>query len=199
MSNETQDIKITGEPTMDPMVCKFHVDRPLYPEGSVDCQDEETAKGSALLESLFGIDGIREVLVYGSTVTLAKKENTPTWPELGKEIGTAIRGAINSGKPLISEELKLREPSEEDLKKKVEQVMEEEINPYVSSHGGRINVVDVKGTTLYVELSGGCQGCASAMVTLKQGIEGIVLNRVPQLTEVVDVTDHTAGVDPYYS
>ena len=199
MSNETQDIKITGEPTMDPMVCKFHISRPLYPEGSVDCRDDETAKGSVLLENLFGIEGICEVLVYGSTVTLAKKENTPSWPELGKQIGAAIRGAVNSGKPLISEELKSREPSEEDLKKKVEQVMEEEINPYVHSHGGHIAVVDVKGSTLYVELSGGCQGCASAKVTLKQGIEGIVLNRVPQLTEVVDVTDHTAGVDPYYS
>ena len=199
MSNETQDIKITGEPTMDPMVCKFHVDRPLYPDGSVDCRDDETAKGSILLENLFAIDGMREVLVYGSTVTLAKKGNTPGWPELGKQIGTAIRSAIASGKPLISEELKSRAPSEDDLKKKVEQVMEEEINPYVNSHGGNINVVDVKGTTLYVELSGGCQGCASAKVTLKQGIEGIVLQRVPELTEVVDVTDHTAGVDPYYS
>ena len=197
MSSDAQNIRITGEPTMDPQVCKFQVDHPLYPEGSVTCNDNDTARGSALLEGLMAIDGVREVLVYGNLVTVAKNSDQP-WPVLGKQVGAAIRSAIGSGKPLISAELKTRQPSEEELMRKVEQVMEEEINPYVHGHGGHINVVDVKGTTLYVELSGGCQGCASAKHTLKQGIEGIVLSRVPQLTEVVDVTDHTAGVDPYY-
>ena len=55
----------------------------------------------------------------------------------------------------------------------------------------------IEGSIAYVELSGGCQGCGSAKATLQQGIEVIILDLVPEITEVVDVTDHTSGLNPY--
>jgi len=58
--------------------------------------------------------------------------------------------------------------------------------------------MDVKGKSVYVEMGGGCQGCGLAQVTLKQGIERILLESIPVLTQVVDVTDHASGDDPYY-
>lgn len=192
-----EDIQITGAPTTDPYVCQFTVNHPLCLDSSITCDSAETAKGSPLLEALFAIEGIREVLVFGSTLTVAKSSDTE-WPALGKQIGAAIREQITSGKQLISQELKERAPSENELKKKAEEVLEAEINPYVASHGGKIEVVDVKGTTLYVNLSGGCQGCASAKSTLKQGVESILFERIPQLKEVVDMTDHGLGANPYY-
>lgn len=197
MNYETEQINIAGEPTADPQVCKFSVDRPLYPEGTVNCTSREAAKDSPLLEALFAINGVREVLVYGNNLTIAKS-NDEEWQVLGKQIGAAIRQAVQSGQALISEGHKARLPSEKELLAEVEQLLLTEISPYVASHGGSIEVVDVRGSTVYINMSGGCQGCASASATLKQGIEQIIFERLPQITEVLDITDHTAGKDPYY-
>ena len=153
--------------------------------------------GSPLLEALFAINGVREVLVYGNHLTIAKSSDEE-WPVLGKQIGAAIREAVQSGQALIAKDLKARQPSEKALRAEVERLLQTEIGPYVASHGGSIEVVDVKGSAVYVNMSGGCQGCASASVTLKQGIEQIIFERIPQISQVVDITDHTAGMDPYY-
>ena len=79
------------------------------------------------------------------------------------------------------------------------QVLEERINPAVASHGGRIQLIDVRDHTAYLRLEGGCQGCGSADVTLKQGIETEILSSVPTIQRVLDVTDHAAGTNPYYA
>ena len=197
MDDDTQIVNITGEPTMDPQVCKFIVNLPLYDEGSINCTSKETALGSPLLEALLAINGVREVLVSGNRLTIAKSSDEE-WPVLGKQIGAAIREAVQSGQALISKDLKARRPSEKALRAEVERLLQTEIGPYVASHGGSIEVVDVKGSAVYVNMSGGCQGCASASVTLKQGIEQIIFERIPQISQVVDITDHTAGMDPYY-
>jgi Fe/S biogenesis protein NfuA len=78
------------------------------------------------------------------------------------------------------------------------QVLEEAVNPAIAAHGGRAELVSVDGSIAYLKLAGGCQGCGLAQVTLKQGIERILMDSIPAVTEVVDVTDHAAGADPYY-
>ncbi len=80
----------------------------------------------------------------------------------------------------------------------VRQVLEEKINPAIASHGGRIALVDVKDDTVYLRLEGGCQGCGMANVTLKQGVEVEIKRTVPSITNVLDVTDHAGGGNPYY-
>ncbi len=79
------------------------------------------------------------------------------------------------------------------------QVLEEIVNPQIASHGGRAELVGVDGSIVYLRMMGGCQGCSSASATLSQGIEVILLDRVPEITEVIDVTDHEAGTNPYYA
>jgi Fe/S biogenesis protein NfuA len=80
----------------------------------------------------------------------------------------------------------------------VQQVITEQVNPAIVAHGGGAELVSVDGTIAYLRLYGGCQGCGLAPVTLKQGIERILLESIPELTQVVDVTDHASGDDPYY-
>lgn len=80
----------------------------------------------------------------------------------------------------------------------VQQVITEQVNPAIAAHGGGAELVSVDGTIAYLRLYGGCQGCGLAEVTLKQGIERILLESIPALTQVVDVTDHASGDDPYY-
>ena len=83
---------------------------------------------------------------------------------------------------------------------RVAAVLEQEVNPSIASHGGRADLValdDDEGTA-YLRLSGGCQGCAMSQMTLRQGIETALLEEVPELTRVIDVTDHGGGENPYY-
>jgi len=80
----------------------------------------------------------------------------------------------------------------------VQRVLDEDINPAVASHGGFVTLLDVKDGVAYVQLGGGCQGCGMADVTLKQGIETRIRERVPTIAGVVDSTDHAGGTNPYF-
>jgi Fe/S biogenesis protein NfuA len=80
---------------------------------------------------------------------------------------------------------------------RVRSVLETQINPAIAAHGGMISLVDVEETDVYVEMSGGCQGCALSRMTLKQGVERMLREAVPELTAVHDVTDHASGDNPY--
>jgi len=84
------------------------------------------------------------------------------------------------------------------LAERVRRVIEEEVNPAIASHGGHITLRDVRDDVAYVEMSGGCQGCGMARVTLTQGVERMIRRSVPDIMGVVDVTDHAAGEKPYY-
>ena len=85
-----------------------------------------------------------------------------------------------------------------DVETRVAQVIDRRINPAIAQHGGRAMLDRVDGEIAYVRLGGGCQGCGMATVTLDQGIESAILESVPEIRQVVDVTDHTAGENPYY-
>ena len=196
MATKDDEIKIVAEPQMDPKVCSFHVDRQVY-NGVVNCAGRDMAKGSPLLEALFEFDEVRQVMVTGGTVTIAKA-NEKDWAPLAKKVGSIIREQIQSGKQLIDPDIKKNIPTNKKLRAQVQEVIDEELNPGLASHGGAVDLIDVQGTTVFVSLSGGCQGCASAKYTLKHGIEQILRDRIPEITDVVDVTDHSAGDNPYY-
>jgi Fe/S biogenesis protein NfuA len=81
---------------------------------------------------------------------------------------------------------------------KVIEVLAVQINPQIAAHGGFAELVAVETSVAYLRMGGGCQGCGMAAVTLSQGIEVAILDAVPEITEVVDVTDHAGGTNPYY-
>jgi Fe/S biogenesis protein NfuA len=81
---------------------------------------------------------------------------------------------------------------------RVQQVLVEQVNPAIAAHGGGAELISIDGTIAYLRLYGGCQGCGLAAVALKQGIERILLESIPELSQVVDVTDHASGENPYY-
>lgn len=84
------------------------------------------------------------------------------------------------------------------LAERVQHVLTDQVNPAIAAHGGGAELVSVDADTAYLRLSGGCQGCGMAQVTLKQGIERILIEAIPELVSVVDVTDHASGDNPYY-
>jgi Fe/S biogenesis protein NfuA len=87
---------------------------------------------------------------------------------------------------------------ENPVAERVQRVIVERINPGVAAHGGFVTLLDVKEGTAFVRLGGGCQGCGQADVTVKQGIESMIREEVPEIHTVLDVTDHAAGENPYY-
>ncbi len=80
-------------------------------------------------------------------------------------------------------------------------VLDEQVNPAIASHGGRADLValDEEKKVAYIKLSGGCQGCAMSRMTLSQGIETMLREALPELSGVVDVTDHASGANPFYA
>lgn len=87
------------------------------------------------------------------------------------------------------------------LARRATAVLDEQVNPAIASHGGRADLValDEVGAIAYIKMSGGCQGCAMSRLTLSQGIETSLREALPELSGVVDITDHASGVNPFYS
>lgn len=97
--------------------------------------------------------------------------------------------------------LRIENPNEgwkDPLARAVQDVLDRQINPGVGSHGGMVSLVEVKDGTAYMRFGGGCQGCAAVDVTLRSGVEAALRASVPEISAIVDVTDHEAGENPYY-
>lgn len=84
------------------------------------------------------------------------------------------------------------------LAERVQAVFDELVNPRIAAHGGAVELVDVADDVIYVRMTGGCQGCAASALTLRQGIDRMVREEIPEVRDIVDLTDHEAGVNPYY-
>ena len=85
------------------------------------------------------------------------------------------------------------------LEDRINYVLYNEINPGLAAHGGVVSLVEiVEENTAVLEFGGGCQGCAAVDITLKQGVETTLLEQVPDLAAIRDVTDHTVTDNAYY-
>ncbi len=88
---------------------------------------------------------------------------------------------------------------DDEIRTKIQELLDTAVNPAVAMHGGFVELVDVKESVVYLAMGGGCQGCGMADVTLRHGVEALIRDEVPDVSEIVDVTDHTAGENPYYT
>ncbi len=99
----------------------------------------------------------------------------------------------------LAETAKAAAPTlEGPLAERVKTVLDTEINPAIASHGGSITLVGVEDTEIYLQMGGGCQGCAMSRMTLRQGVERMVRQSVPEVTVIHDVTDHESGDNPFF-
>jgi Fe/S biogenesis protein NfuA len=81
---------------------------------------------------------------------------------------------------------------------KVSTLLDQRINPALGAHGGFATLIGVEADTVYVSMGGGCQGCSMSQATLTEGIRAAILDAIPEVTEVVDATNHAAGENPFY-
>lgn len=87
----------------------------------------------------------------------------------------------------------------DDLAMRLQELIDQNINPGIAAHGGYVTLLDLKDRVAYLEMGGGCQGCGLAAVTLTQGIEVAVREALPEIERIVDTTDHAGGDNPYYA
>jgi Fe/S biogenesis protein NfuA len=92
-----------------------------------------------------------------------------------------------------------KEWGDDPIANRVQQVVDNQINPGVAGHGGWVVLLDVNEDTAFIEMGGGCRGCAISQMTLKDGIERMITQEVPEISRVLDTTDHSEGENPYYT
>ena len=165
------------------------------------------ALGRSILPSVIarGGIGLRVVAAEDGVVTLAA-DGSPgaVLPILGRIEAqlraavpgvTAVRLAAAGPPPPEADDL----PEAGGLAEAARAILDAEINPAIAAHRGRVTVASVTGGWIRVRLEGGCQGCSLAEVTLRQGIEPVLRARLPEMTGLVDVTEHEAGTAPFFS
>ena len=180
--------------------CKFTVSRTVHPGGPFFFDNKEQALGSPLVERLFALPGVAHVLVTANVVTVGKEPNA-AWSGLKSAIGTAIRTQLLTGVPAILETPRNAVTggrTDAEVRTVVQELLDREVNRSIAGHGGQISIVDVRDGNLLIAMTGGCQGCAASQVTLREGFEVMVRRVAPEIVEIVDTTDHTAGMKPFY-
>src|SRR3954469_9486016 len=193
------DVRITAEP-IDTQRCKVVLSVPVLAGGVRRFTGADEAKGSPLAEAIFAIPGlaVSELIVSGNIVTVVKQSPAP-WQAVGKPVGAAIRAALASDVPPVA--VAPQPPgavNDDALYEQVAKVFDEQVNPMVAKHGGRVELIDVQDAVVMLRMGGGCQGCGMADVRLRQGIEGMLSQLVPAVRGIVDITDHATGANPYF-
>ena len=201
LTRADQPVSIRAEASLaDPDSCKFTVSRSLHTGSPCFFANRAAAAGSPLGEQLFTLGGVVSVLVASNVVTIGKTPEA-SWAALKAAIGSAIRTQLMSGMPAILQAMfsnRAAARSDTELGVVVQALLDREVNRSIANHGGKISLLHVRDGRLFITMSGGCQGCASSQVTLRQGFE-VMVNRVaPDITAIIDATDHAAGKQPFY-
>ena len=160
---------------------EYSYDLTLAPIAEMAADDDLSVQdGLSVVVTAASVDRMR-----GATLDLPRSPGSS---------GLVIRNP-NRANPLEGIELTLTG----DIAEKVTQLLEQVINPQLASHGGFATLVGVEDSRVFLTMGGGCQGCAVSAQTLQTGIREQILEVIPEVTEVVDVTDHAAGDNPFYT
>jgi len=170
---------------------------PLAPSYVLTLVSEEERDGEEVQVDLEDftvlVSPSHEPRLKGATVDFVERVN-----ETGFEVRpdpAVLEAAATSDGEVSSEE---GEAPSGPIADRVREVLDAEVNPGIASHGGHIGLADVQGTEIYLEMSGGCQGCAMSRLTLRQGVERMLRQEIPEITAIHDITDHASGTNPFY-
>lgn len=183
------------ERRLDDERVEFVVGQPVVANGPRVFTSCDEAREHPVAESILAVPGVAEVTLSGASVTVRRQPDRH-WADLDEAVRyaltTALRRAATPGAATSG-------PLDDDaIYERVAALFSNEINPTVARHGGKVELIDVQDRTVLLRMQGGCQGCGMATVTLRQGIEAQLRRAVPSLAGVRDITDHSAGRNPYF-
>lgn len=200
-SSYSPEIKIKAQVDKDARTCRFMLDRPVFAGLSAWFPEKHWTKdASPLAEKLFGVVGVGAVLLHDTTITITRAEgNNRGWKEIATEVGAITRAHLKANEPVVTEAFRAGIPPEEDVRRKIQMVLDLEINPGIAAHSGVVTLERVQGNSVYLTMGGGCQGCAASSITLRQGIHTAFRRAVPEVGAIYDETDHKSGTNPYFT
>jgi Fe-S cluster biogenesis protein NfuA len=183
---------------IDDQRCAFVADGPVFGDDGRTFTEAAQAATAPAAEAVLEVEGVCEVSLAPDRMTVVRSADGPSWPELLPRIQYALATVVGAGPPdaTAGDAPAMDDDSMFDL---VTDIFQSQINPIVAQHGGAIDLIDVQDATVVVRMSGGCQGCGMANVTLRQGIEAALRRAIPTMSGVRDVTDHSAGTNPYFA
>jgi len=201
MSEVTAAIRIRAESSpADPHSMRFVLDRDVQDGACAIFPDVAAAQGTPLAEALFAIVGVKMVDVSGAVVAVVKTDDS-NWGDLKRPVADALRHSLaHSSAPLGQGAQAFgQNRTDAEIHLAVQEVLDLQANPAIASHGGHVSVTDVQNGVVSMLMSDGCQGCAASAATLRGGVETMIRAAVPEVFDIIDVTDHGAGETPYYS
>ncbi|MFN0061462.1 MAG: NifU family protein [Myxococcaceae bacterium] len=181
-------VNIQLEWTPNPSTLKYVVDRTLIPSGAVNFTDlQKATEQSPLAARLFGIAGVKGVMIGSQFVTVTKGESGE-WDELNDAVMAALDQHLSANETIVHESALVRTVvSGTATEQKIRDVLDAEIRPAVQQDGGDVLLDRFEGGVAYLHMRGSCSGCPSSTATLKMGIETRLREVVPELVEVVSV------------
>jgi len=199
-SSYSPGIRIKAQVDKDGRTCRFMLDRPVFEGLSAWFPEKHWTKdASPLAEKLFGVGGVGAVLLHDTTVIITRAEgNNRGWKEIATDVGGLVRSHLQSGESAVTDAFRAGIPPEAEIRRRIQQVLDLEINPGIASHSGVVTLERVAGNSVYLTMGGGCQGCAASSITLRQGIHTAFRRAVPEVGAIYDETDHKSGTNPYF-
>lgn len=173
-------VAISGTEMSPSMTFEFSYDLSLHEIDKVDGDDAVCETGG--LTVIVPADSVANLT--GSTL------DVPSNPLQG---GLVIR---NPNRPDMGDRIELSES--DSVSERLQDLLNNHVNPSLAAHGGYVELVRVEDSKAYLLMGGGCQGCTMSAATLHQGVAAIISQHVPEIIDVVDVTDHAAGENPFY-
>ena len=181
-------INIYFEANPNPNSLKFVADSMLVEEGkNYDFPSKESTKNAPLANRLFELDYVTRVFYMSNFITVSKSEEAD-WLEIREELKSIIKDHLENNIPLLTDKINKVGPvpqsDEPDLEKRIKEILDEYVKPAVEQDGGAISFASFNDGVVKVNLQGACSGCPSSIVTLKAGIENLLIRMIPEVKEV---------------
>lgn len=180
---------IQTQPTPNPASLKFLPGSPVLPGDTAEYSSARAALGSPLAIALFRIDGVARVFLGADFITVTKKDEA-SWDVLKPEVFAAVMDFYSSGKPVIdaaaAEASSSSGEQDSEVVEMIKELLETRIRPAVQEDGGDIDFhnFDEETGVVTLRMRGACSGCPSSSVTLKSGVESMLMHYIPEVTSV---------------
>jgi Fe-S cluster biogenesis protein NfuA len=195
-------VTIYAESTPNPAAMKFVADKLLMNDNHVvEYKDKASAKSSPLAQALFDFPFVKNIFISFNYVTVIKSD-VVEWDEIASSLRAFISEYLNSDKLVINEMatkevftdstftyktqvVTQQEVPKNEIENKIIEILEEFVRPAVEQDGGLITFHSYDNGTVTVRMRGSCSGCPSATITLKSGIEALLMRSIPEIKEVI--------------
>ena len=181
---------IYSESTPNPDVMKF-VSNKILTDKSIEYLKIEDTENNTLIRKIFSLPFIREIFISKNYISV-KKHNNIDWIDVTNQLRILIQESLNKGIIIIGQKKKIKvkktKKSNSILLKKIDEILDKFIRPGIHMDGGDIELIECTGGVLKVFLKGACSGCPSSQMTLKNGIETILKDKMPnEVKEVIAI------------